>query len=248
MGREEGECPYCGSTVRRRSVIHALSTQLFGASLALVDFPIRKDINGIGLSDWTGYAEGLAKKFTYKNTFYHCEPKLDITNPDPTEYEKYDFVISSDVFEHVPPPISSAFEGVRKLLKPGGVMIFSVPYVDGATKEHFPELHRFSIERRGRVGTLMNETIDGRKQEFTDLTFHGGPGSTLEMRLFGKESLAENFRRAGFVSVCECSGEIPEAGILWLKYDPEKAPYRPFIYGLDTPPWVAKRGGDCRVP
>jgi SAM-dependent methyltransferase len=214
--------------------------EIFGEKLALGDFPIRKDIQGIGLSDWPGYAERLAEKFAYKNTFYHCDPLLDVSNPDPSEWGKYDFLISSDVFEHVPPPIGAAFEGVRKLLKPSGVMIFSVPYVDGFTKEHFPELHRFSIQKRNANHILSNETVDGRKQEFSDLTFHGGPGSTVEMRLFGRDSLIMDFRNAGFARLLEYADEVPEFGILWREYDPEKAPYRPLIYGLDTPPWAIR--------
>jgi len=39
-----------------------------------------------------------------------------------------DFIISSDVFEHVNSPIADAFRSLRKLIKPTGVIIFSVPY------------------------------------------------------------------------------------------------------------------------
>lgn len=241
MGREAGGCLYCGSTVRWRSIIHTLSMEIFGESFALEEFPIRKDIQGVGLSDWLGYAERLERKFTYKNTFYHCEPMLDISNPDPSEFERYDFLISSDVFEHVPPPITPAFEGALKLLKPGGVMIFSVPYLQGLTKEHFPQLNKFSIQVKDNTYVLLNECPDGRKEEFSDIVFHGGPGSTIEMRLFGKSSLIANFRESGFGAPHEYSNEVPEFGILWVRYDPEKAPYRPFIYGLDTPPWTVRR-------
>jgi SAM-dependent methyltransferase len=240
MGREAGGCLYCGSTVRWRSIIYALSMELFGKNLVLEDFPVRKDIQGVGLSDWPGYGEKLAEKFTYKNTFYHCDPRLDISNPDPSEFGKYDFLISSDVFEHVPPPIAAAFVGVRKLLKPAGIVIFSVPYVEGSTKEHFPELYRFSFQKKNSSHILLNETADGRKQEFTEVTFHGGPGSTLEMRLFGRDSLMAEFRNAGFAEPHEYRDEVPEFGIFWVKYNPEKAPYRPFILGLDTPPWAVR--------
>jgi hypothetical protein len=39
----------CKSTVRARSIVHLLSIALFGHSLILRDFPVRKDIKGIGL-------------------------------------------------------------------------------------------------------------------------------------------------------------------------------------------------------
>ena len=62
-------CGTCASTVRWRSIIHVLSLELFGTSLALEDFPVRRDLVGRGLSDWDGYALPLAQKFTYVNTF-----------------------------------------------------------------------------------------------------------------------------------------------------------------------------------
>src|SRR3984893_5426362 len=139
LRRELWSCWHCGSTVRLRSVIHALSMELFGTSLVLSDFPHRPDLVGLCLSDWDGYAQ-LASKMSYKNTFYHQVPLLDITSVDPDHTTRYDFIISSEVFEHVCQPVSKAFENAYRLLKPGGVMIFTVPYVDGLTQEHFPDI------------------------------------------------------------------------------------------------------------
>jgi len=240
LARESWSCLHCGSTVRWRSVIHALSTELFGTSLALPDFPNRPDLVGIGLSDWDGYATPLAAKIGYTNTYYHKEPFLDITSVDPSQYGRYDFIIASDVFEHICPPISKAFENARRLLKPGGVVIFTVPYVEGETTEHFPDLHSFSLQEKGGGWVLLNQTSDGRSQEFSPITFHGGPGSVLEMRLFGKDALLRDIKAAGFCEVRLYDEEYPEDGILWVPYIPEKAPYRPLIYGLDTPAWALR--------
>lgn len=240
LSRELWSCVYCGSNVRWRSVIHALSTELFGRSLAIADFPKRPDIVGIGLSDWDGYANRLADKLGYINTFYHQEPFLDITSLPASRYGSYDFIISSDVFEHVSPPISKAFENARHLLKPNGVMILTVPYLEGRTKEHFPELHEFSIEKKRGTWTLVSQTVDGRKQEFANVTFHGGPGTVVEMRLFGKRDLYQTARDAGFQSIRVYDEENIAAGIRWIPYVPEEAPYRPYIYGLDTPPWALR--------
>jgi SAM-dependent methyltransferase len=243
MLREPWSCVYCGCNVRWRSVIHALSCELFGESLAMPDFPNRPDLVGIGLSDWQGYAVGLAKKFTYTNSYFHQEPYLDITSVDPSYFERYDFIISSDVFEHISPPISRAFENAHRLLKPNGVMIFTVPYVSGETREHFPELHRYHMQKRGNDWVVLNETADGRHQEFTGVTFHGGPGTVLEMRLFGRESLLHDFQNAGFERVKAYDAKYLQFGIDWIPYVPEDAPYRPFIYGLDTPPWALRKNG-----
>jgi hypothetical protein len=127
-------------------------------------------------------------------------------------------------------------------LKPGGLIIFSVPYLDGETKEHFPDLWRYSMRAEGREWVVENETADGRHQSFTGLTFHGGPGTTLEMRIFGRDSLVKHFGDAGFGPIAIHHEEVAQFGIIWNPYVPEDAPYRPLIYGLDTPPWAVRNG------
>ena len=127
LEREIPSCPVCGSTVRMRSIIHILSTELFGKSVILPEFLENQNIIGIGMSDWIGYAIPLAKKLAYTNTFYHKEPKLDIKLIDDSCENKYDFIISSDVFEHIEPQISTAVENLFKLLKYGGFTVFLFP-------------------------------------------------------------------------------------------------------------------------
>ena len=80
LTREEPTCR-CGSTVRIRALVHVLSSELFGESLALADFPPRPDIVGIDMSGADAYAGKLAGKLGYTNTFLHKPPYLDITNP-----------------------------------------------------------------------------------------------------------------------------------------------------------------------
>jgi SAM-dependent methyltransferase len=203
LSREVVSCS-CGSTVRMRAVIHVLSVELFGKSLPIAEFPLRKDIAGIGMSDWEGYAHRLARKLAYQNTYFHKEPRLDITAIDDRPPHSLDFIISSDVFEHVPPPVGRAFDSAHLLLKPGGLFVFTVPYRNEPglkTLEHFPELHAFKIVAENGKRQLENTTRDGRRQVFKDLVFHGGEGETLEMRVFAEESLCEELRRSGFKDV-----------------------------------------------
>ena len=241
MTRELRTCVHCGSTVRFRSIIHTLSMELFGKSLPLKDFPERKDLVGVGMSDWEGYAKGLAGKLTYVNTYYHKEPLLNITSVDASLHEQYDFIIATEVFEHVAQPVSIAFTNAFRLLKRGGVLIFSVPVVEGTTREHFPELYQYKLQEESGSWVLSNETSDGRHQQYCDLTFHGGPGTTLEMRVFGRDSLLENFANQGFQQVRLHDETLEEFGIIWNPYVAEEAPYRPYIYGLDAAPWSARR-------
>lgn len=217
IGREIASCKKCGSTVRMRSIIHLLSLELFAESIPLPDFPSRPLLQGIGMSDWGGYAKLLTRKLGYTNTFYHKEPRLDITAIDPAREKTLDFVISTDVFEHILPPVSIAFENTFKLLKPGGVFIFTVPYVteNQTTIEHFPELHDFTLAKTGEEWLLHNVTKDGTKQVYSDLVFHGGEGATLETRLFSRDSLREEFARAGFAEVKICGESCARYGIIW---------------------------------
>jgi SAM-dependent methyltransferase len=215
--------------------------EFFGESLVIEDFPNRRDLVGVGMSDWDGYANRLARKLGYANTYYHKEPFLDIANVDSSQSDLYDFIIATEVFEHISQPISRAFENVHRLLKPGGVFIFSVPYVEGETQEHFPELWKFAVRKERDSWVLMNETTGGELQRYDTLTFHGGPGTTLEMRLFGRTSLTKNFVETGFTEIHVHDEEVSNFGILWNTYIPEDAPYRPLIYGLGTPPWAARK-------
>lgn len=216
LGREIPSCAKCGSTVRWRVIIHLLSTELFGQSLLLQDFSTRRDLRGVGLSDWEGYAVQLAQKFDYHNTFYNTEPSLDIIAIEPSMEASFDFIISSDVFEHVSPAVSLAFINTRRLLKPGGLLILTVPYtLREKTLEHFPELYQYKMVKRDGKLVLHNITRDGREQTFENLVFHGGIGSTLEMRFFSKSSLVAELANAGFREIRIRDENCLEHGIYW---------------------------------
>lgn len=203
LTRDVATCEACGSNARVRALVQALSTELFREDLLLPDFPTRREIRGLGMTDWEGYAVKLAEKFDYQNTFYHKEPRLDIGAASiPSEFVQKDFVISSDVFEHVLPPVTRAFENVWKMLKPGGLFILTAPYGhQRETIEHFPELNEFSVVERDGSFVLRNKTTTGVVQEFNDLVFHGGPGATLEMRVFAETALMQHLRDAGFAQI-----------------------------------------------
>src|SRR5438045_2653448 len=97
LTREDATCSWCGSNVRTRGIVQALSLELFGINLALPDFPRIKSIRGIGTSDSSQYANRLAEKFDYRNTFYDREPRFDIA-PPAAEQGCYDVLFSRAVF------------------------------------------------------------------------------------------------------------------------------------------------------
>lgn len=202
FGREVGNCARCGSTVRTRGVIHMLSREFFGRDLTLPQFPVIKGLRGIGMSDSPDYAYRLSDKFSYTNTFFHKEPQFDITHVSESDWGSYDFLISSEVFEHVAPPVEIAFQNAFRLLKPNGLFFFTVPYtIDERPLEHFPELYEYAITSLGNGHVLVNRTREGQVQVYEDLLFHGGPGETLEMRRLNERELLAQFERAGFRAV-----------------------------------------------
>jgi hypothetical protein len=214
--REAPSCANCGSNLRFRTIINGLSEALFGCQITLPAFPVRKDLRGIGLSDANTYALRLADHLDYENTFFHQEPRVDVGDIEACPYRDLDFVIASEVFEHVCPPVSRAFVNARTMLRDGGAMVFSVPWIpSGTTSEHFPDLFDFRIVKESGRYTLHNTTREGVAQRFSELIFHGGPGSTLEMRLFAYDDLVRHFAGAGFSEPIVLRREVPRFGIDW---------------------------------
>jgi hypothetical protein len=91
-----------------------------------------------------------------------------------------------------------------------------VPFTLSAqTVEHFPELHEWRIEKRDGAFRVLNTTSDGRAQTFDDVVFHGGPGVTLEMRVFARDALLRHFTNAGFACTRIADEPCEAFGILW---------------------------------
>lgn len=216
ISREMPSCTACGSTVRFRSIGHLVAREVLGRDIALSALRGKQPIRGIGLSDAPAYANVLAARFDYVNTFFHTEPRLDITAVPGPWKRRFRFVIASDVFEHVAPPVSRAFVGARDLLDDDGVLILTVPFkLDGETVEHFPELFDYRIADDAGRKVLCNVTRQGEAQRFENLAFHGGDGATLEMRLFSRDGLVRELRAAGFTRVRFVDEPYTAFGIAW---------------------------------
>lgn len=200
-----------------RATVHLLSLHLFGSSLPLGEFPHCPDRRGAGLSDWDGYANLLRTRLDYVNTYYHQEPFLDITRPDPASWKSLDFLISNDVFEHVLPPVSAAFLGARRLLKPGGALILNVPYglFGRCAQEHYPDATGFEVMKLDGRWSVRWRDLQGRVRESADPVFHGGPGETLELRMFSLHALRQELAAAGFRTVRSFEHDVDQWGIVW---------------------------------
>lgn len=199
--REASSCQGCGSSVRARQIAHCVTLGMLGKSMALVSIE-RSALRGVGLSDAGPLAEALEKAFDYTNSFYHQEPKLDICSPAEPWIGSVDFLTSSDVFEHVPSPVEKAFAGAYKILKPNGLLVLTVPFDDRPkTTEHFEELLDFKVIDFDGNWLLLGKNNLNQYQVHTDLIFHGGPGTTVEMRFFSQRDVVDHLHNAGFVEV-----------------------------------------------
>ncbi len=215
LEREGASCSHCGSSMRVRALVALLAREVFGIELTLPEFPVMKGIRGIGMSDSPALASRLAEKFDYTNSFYHQAPFFDVTKPEAGDEGRYDFILSSEVMEHIPPPAERGFESLCRLLQPDGLLLLTTPYtIDGKTKEHFPDLHEYALAAPGRHTVLVNRRKDGTIETFDNLMFHGGPGSTLEMRVFSEESLRELLAQAGFGEIHIATEDSPGSGIV----------------------------------
>jgi SAM-dependent methyltransferase len=224
--------------VRTRALLRAFSLELFGANLTLSDFPRVKSLRGIGTSDSSQYADRLAAKLDYRNTFHNREPRFDVADPGAEHTSQYDFLLSSEVFEHVLPPAANAFQNAFRVLKPHGFLLFTVPYsLELSMTEHFPDLHEFGLTRLGDRVHLINRTREGAVQVFENLVFHrDGSGSALEMREFSESALKQLLTAAGFETVRVYSDEYPPFGILHSESCslPIAARKAPFALGVEA--------------
>lgn len=97
--------------------------------------------------------------------------------------ESFDLVITQDVFEHIP-DYSKAFSECRRVLRPGGTLLFSVPFFPG----------KQDTEVRARLHA------DGSIEHLLPAEYHGDPvgdGGVLCFQRFGWGML-DHLRRQGF--------------------------------------------------
>ena len=215
LEREARTCVRGGSSVRLRGLLRALSVELFGAAIPVPDFPLVPSLRGLGISDSSIYAERLRTKLDYRNTFYDREPRFDLRNPPPGEAQAYDFLIASEVFEHVAPPVEAAFENASALLKPNGVLLLTVPYsLEADTVERLAGVREFGLANVGGT-VLVYRSPDGGLCATDRVAFHiGCRGPSPELREFSEAGLRAALARAGFSETRIYNDDCPEFGIL----------------------------------
>lgn len=216
--REGKLCPACGASGRAQAIAYHVSDILCGKVIPLKKHPINRSKKIVGLSDGSVYADVLKKKYDYTNTFFHREPFLDISNPSKKYHSTLDLLITTEVFEHVIGPSIAAFRGVFEVLKPGGHIILTVPFINkGDAVEHYsPDLTGYSSHKTHQGNWVAElEFSDGHRETDTEPKFHGGPGKTLEIRLFNRARLIDELEETGFTDIVIYDENQPEHGINW---------------------------------
>lgn len=186
--REHMQCGHCGLVNRMRAALHALHTQA----------PPDRD-SSIYITErvtptyrWLEVRYPNLKGSEYLGPEFEPGSMVDgIRHEDVMdlsfEENSFDRVLSFDVLEHVPDP-DRAFYELYRVLNPGGVLIFSVP---------FSYASKTDIIR----ATLLQ---DGAIEYHFPAEYHGNPvdpeGGALCYRYFGWEML-DRIRGIGFKNV-----------------------------------------------
>lgn len=186
--REHMQCEHCGLVNRMRSALHALHTiappepdsQIYITERLTQTYRWLEDrCRNLQGSEYFGssYQPGASV-----DGIRH-EDVMNLSFPD----EVFDRVLSFDVLEHVPDP-DLAFCELYRVLKPGGVFIFSVPF--SCTSQ--VDIVRASLRQ------------DGTIEHHLPAEFHGNPvdpeRGALCFRHFGWEML-DRLRVVGFKNV-----------------------------------------------
>lgn len=242
IGRETPSCGWCGSSVRIRALIRAIGMELFASAEPATAWPQGDSRRGLGFSDPELYSAHLSRSTRYTNSWFHAEPYRDVLDVSTFGGETFDYVVCSEVLEHVNQPIERAIDNLFAILRPGGVLFLTVPARDGESVEHFPALRSYDVATDESGDWVMSgTTAAGAPYRATGLIFHGGPGSVVEMRVCGRASLHRALARSGFVEVTEILEEDAAIGLAWR--DTPEAMDVPggLAHGLHSGVWIARR-------
>jgi SAM-dependent methyltransferase len=195
LEREGWHCANCSSSSRNRMVAFALGKTLGCHHLPVYLWPERKNIKILEPCPRGAHVLFFKEKFDYYMPEFDLE-KIK-AGADPRQYadlqnlsfpdETFDVIIASDVFEHVRDD-KRGYQEVHRTLKTGGSFLLTVPY------DH------------AREKTIQRVKVEGDKEVLLmEARYHGGGGSTLTYRDYGRD-LLELLRAAGFaVGHVECT-------------------------------------------
>lgn len=190
--REGLRCSGCRSNLRSRqlakSIVGAMNARLGTNTQTLAELCITPEfqaqavaeINSAGnLHEFLKLSQGLRySEYGSTQPGIPSEDLLNLTYED----KSFDLVVNSDVLEHVP-DVARALSEIIRILKPGGLYIFTVPVVWTQVQTRL----RAEIDK-GKVKHLLPPSYHGAE--------HDGRSDFLVFYEFGRD----------FVQVCERGG------------------------------------------
>jgi len=192
--RENLVCRQCGSISRDRLLIWSLGKCL-NEEEPLCSWRTNKAVRILEATGVRAHPTHLGQKFDYFNTVY--DPRAIREGRDPRRFadfqqlhypdRSFDYVLASDVFEHIRLD-NSAFREIFRVLKPKGCFLLQVPYIHSGKTE------------------ICVKTEEGRDIFLMAPEYHAG--KTLVYRMYGGD-LLNNLARIGF-AVRHLEIEIPE--------------------------------------
>jgi hypothetical protein len=194
-----------------------LSYGLTGTLRRLDQLQIDLSVKGFGCSDAEVYASRLRRIFTYTNTFFHQEPRLDLA--DAKTYKHVNgsqFAICSDVIEHTLQPPQVCLKNLYDSLASNGFLILSAPtYSMPSSMEHYPALIDYNITHIGDQHVVVYKSEQGIIGLDSSPIFHGNPGSMLEMRALSHKQLIAELALAGFKNTKVMGDSFEVFGAHW---------------------------------
>jgi SAM-dependent methyltransferase len=142
--RESQFCPYCGNSARTRILAQAVMKSFpYKGVTNLKDWVVKANNDKLSVAEINscGKLHPILSKLTYLAYSEYPSAKLlprlyymlkRVRNEDITSLtypdNSFDLVLHSEVLEHIP-DVKKALQECRRILKPGGLCLFTVPYI-----------------------------------------------------------------------------------------------------------------------
>ena len=187
--RERLVCPGCHLNNRMRATVHIFEQEYHPNS----DSKLYVTEQTTPLYNWfkNNFAHIYGSEFLGDSVAYGSCNDKEIRNEDVTRLsfpdENFDYILSFDVFEHIP-GYAEAFKECFRCLKPDGVLYFSVPFVKTSEKN----IVRACISSNGEVKHLLPPEYHGDplRREGCLAFYHFGWEMLDELRAIGFEEVS----------------------------------------------------------